>query len=257
MSSEVSSASPKLPMWTSSGSSFAVSSSISASAASTSRKPVTSISGRRSAARIGGSTALSTPTSAATTKAAPGRSMVAPGTIQTDTATAAAATTQASRKPDHAEPRCLGRPAHGLAVADVLGGHVGHGPPASQPRVGDRTTAPACLSAGGVPPCADQRPSGCGVSGSRSSSRRSSRCGSRTSARARASSKAPAIGHPRHIGHHERQDDQGRGHEHGGGQQGGAGERGEDGEETYEDGTAANRHRAVLPAGAGTDADRA
>ena len=45
---------------------------------------MTSMNGRRSAARIGGSTALSTPISAATTKAALAPSMCAPGAIQTD-----------------------------------------------------------------------------------------------------------------------------------------------------------------------------
>ena len=59
---------------------------------------MTSMNGRRSAARIGGSTALRTPTSAATRNAAPARSISAPGTIHTDTATAAAATTHPTRK---------------------------------------------------------------------------------------------------------------------------------------------------------------
>jgi hypothetical protein len=55
------------------------------------------MNGRRSAARIGGSTALSTASSAATTNAAPVCSSATPGTIAAAAQTDAAATTQPSR----------------------------------------------------------------------------------------------------------------------------------------------------------------
>ena len=59
---------------------------------------MTSMNGSRIAARTGGSTALRTPISAATRKAAPAPSMSAPGVIHTETPTAPAATTHATRK---------------------------------------------------------------------------------------------------------------------------------------------------------------
>ena len=59
---------------------------------------MTSMNGSRIAASSGGRTALNTPTSAATRNAAPACSISAPGTIPTDTATAAAATTHPTTK---------------------------------------------------------------------------------------------------------------------------------------------------------------
>jgi hypothetical protein len=103
ISSEASSASPKLPTCTSSGSRRPASRRRRASATRTSRKPVTSMKGRRSAARIGGSSALSTARSAATRNAAPVCSSEAPGVSHIDTSTAAAATIQPSRR--RATPR--------------------------------------------------------------------------------------------------------------------------------------------------------
>jgi hypothetical protein len=92
MTSEASTASPKLPTWTSSGSTRSASMSSPASASSRSRKPSASMNGSRSAARIGGTSALRTAMTAATRNAAPVASSANPGTIHAATVIDAAAT---------------------------------------------------------------------------------------------------------------------------------------------------------------------
>ena len=143
--SDASRASPKPSTRTSSGSSSPAMMSSAASAARTSRKPVTSMNGRRSAARIGGSTALRTPMSAATRKAAPVVTSSVPGTSHTETATATAATTQASRKRT--------TPIRGVSGCQPTRSPYpgAHGRERrSAPAM--TATAPACLLRGGVPP---------------------------------------------------------------------------------------------------------
>jgi hypothetical protein len=65
-----------------------------ASANSTSRKPIATMNGSRSAARIGGSTALSTAIAAAPANAAPVVSSPKPGSTHAATARDTAATSQ-------------------------------------------------------------------------------------------------------------------------------------------------------------------
>ena len=97
ISSEVSSASPKLPMCTSSDSQSPASTSTSASAISTSRKPVTSMNGSRIAARTGGSDRVEDPDHRRDDEGGARRLEVGPRHSQTETQTAAAATIHPTR----------------------------------------------------------------------------------------------------------------------------------------------------------------
>jgi hypothetical protein len=81
-------------MW---GTAASASTSVPASTSRTSRKPETSVNGRRSAATIGGSTALKAAISAATTNAPPASMRRTPGTRAPAAKTAPAATSQAKR----------------------------------------------------------------------------------------------------------------------------------------------------------------
>jgi hypothetical protein len=92
MTSEARSASPNVPIWTSSGSTRSASMSRPASASSRSRKPSASMNGSRSAARIGGTMALRTAMRAATRNAAPVASSANPGTTHAATVMDAAET---------------------------------------------------------------------------------------------------------------------------------------------------------------------
>ena len=94
ISSAARNASPKLSTRMSCGRMSAASISSQASANSTSRKPIATMNGSRSAARIGGSTALSTAIAAAPANAAPVVSSPKPGSTHAATVSEAAATSQ-------------------------------------------------------------------------------------------------------------------------------------------------------------------
>src|SRR5215211_4935634 len=97
----------------------AASSRIAASAARTSRKPTASVSGNRSAAMIGGSSALSPATIAATTIAPPNPRMSAPGTIPAASSSASADTTQAAARRTGCSRGASGRQAVGSRACSV------------------------------------------------------------------------------------------------------------------------------------------
>ena len=94
----------------------AASISSQASANRTSRKPIATMNGSRSAARIGGSTALSTAIAAAPANAAPVVSSPKPGSTHAATVSEAAAHEPAHENAQRPQAQVVGLPVRRLAV---------------------------------------------------------------------------------------------------------------------------------------------